>query len=89
MPPKKVAPMFGTANNYQPNFKHKISGSLYIRQLKCTLKVNEKSISLHLFYLFFIVIIQRDTSVNCSNPILVGFCAAFNTDFEKLCDCLL
>ena len=36
-------------NNYQSNFKRKISESLRIRQLKPTLNVNEKSITLHLF----------------------------------------
>ena len=36
-------------NSYQSNIKHKISESLYIRQLKPTLNAREKSISLHLF----------------------------------------
>ena len=36
-------------NNYQSNIKRKISESLFIRQLKPTLKANEKSIPLHLF----------------------------------------
>ena len=36
-------------NNYQSNIKCKISGSLYIRQLKPTLNAHEKSIPLHLF----------------------------------------
>ena len=37
-------------NNYQSNFKRKISESLFIiRQLKPTLNVNEKSVPLHLF----------------------------------------
>ena len=36
-------------NNYQSNIKHKISESLFIRQLKPTLNANEKSIPLHLF----------------------------------------
>ena len=36
-------------NNYQPNFKRKINESLFIKQLKPTLSVNEKSITLHLF----------------------------------------
>ena len=40
-------------NNYQSNIKRKISESLFIRQLKPTLNANEKSISLHLFNLFF------------------------------------
>ena len=44
-------------NNYQSNFKPKISGSLFIRQLKPTLKVNEKSVLLDLFNWFTIVII--------------------------------
>ena len=37
------------SNNYQLNFKRKISESLLIRQLKPTLNVNEKSITLHFF----------------------------------------
>ena len=36
-------------NNYQSNFKRKISESLFIRQLKPSLNVNEKSVPLHLF----------------------------------------
>ena len=36
-------------NNYQSNFKQKRSESFYIKQLKPTLNVNEKSITLHLF----------------------------------------
>ena len=36
-------------NNYHSNFKSKINESLFIRQLKPTLTVNEKSIPLHLF----------------------------------------
>ena len=36
-------------NNYQSNFKRKISESLFIKQLKPTLNVNKKSITLHLF----------------------------------------
>ena len=37
------------ANHHQSNFKHKISESLYIRQLKPTLNAHEKLIPLHLF----------------------------------------
>ena len=36
-------------NNYQPNFIRKISESLFIRKLKPSLNVNEKSVPLHLF----------------------------------------
>ena len=36
-------------NNYQSNFKQKIRESLFIRQLKTMLNVNEKSLMLHLF----------------------------------------
>ena len=36
------------ANNYESNFNRKISESLFIRQLKPTLNVNKKSITLHL-----------------------------------------
>ena len=39
--------------NDQSNIKHKISESLFIRQLKLTLNANEKSIPLHLFNRFF------------------------------------
>ena len=48
-------------NDYQPNFKQKISESLFIRQLKPTLNVNEKSITLHPFNWFIIVIFLRET----------------------------
>ena len=37
------------SNNYQSNFKRKISESMFIRQLKLSLNVNEKSVPLHLF----------------------------------------
>ena len=36
-------------HNYQSNFKQKISESLFIRQLKSRLNVNEKSVMSHLF----------------------------------------
>ena len=36
-------------NNYQSNLKPKVCESLFIKQLKPTLNVNEKSITLHLF----------------------------------------
>ena len=36
-------------NNYQSNFKRKISESLFIKQLNPTLIVNEKLITIHLF----------------------------------------
>ena len=36
-------------NNYQSKFKRKINKSSFIRQLKPTLNVNQKSITLHLF----------------------------------------
>ena len=49
-------------NNYQSNFKQKISESLFIKQLKPTLNVNEKSIMLHLFNAFIIVIILIEAS---------------------------
>ena len=39
-------------NNYQSNFKRKISEPLFIRQLKPTLSVNEKSVPLYLFNCF-------------------------------------
>ena len=36
-------------NNYQSNFKRKISESFFIKQLNPTLIVNEKLITIHLF----------------------------------------
>ena len=49
-------------NNFQSNFKRKISESLFIKQLKPTLNVNEKSITLHLFNWFIIAIILIEDS---------------------------
>ena len=49
-------------NNYQSHFKRKISESLFIRQLEPTSNVNEKSITLHLFNFFVIVIILIEAS---------------------------
>ena len=43
--------------NYQSSFKQKISESLFIKQLKLMLNVNEKSVTLHIFNWFITVII--------------------------------
>ena len=37
-------------NNYQSNYKRKVTDFLFIKQLKPTLNFNETSIILHLFY---------------------------------------
>ena len=86
-------------NNYQSNFKPKISGSLFIRQLKPTLNVNEKSVLLDHFNQFIIVIILiwGFIPLVCSNSLLntvqffvsCCFCIVFDTEFEKWMDGLL
>lgn len=48
------------------NFKRKISVSLFGRQSKTYLNVNEKSIRSHIINEFFLVITLRDTSFNQS-----------------------
>ena len=48
-------------HNYQSKFKQKISESLFIKQLKSRLNVNEKSGMSHLFNWFIILIILRET----------------------------
>ena len=57
-------------NKYQSSFNRKIKEFLFMRQLQPTLNVNGNSIPLLLFNWFFIAIILRDTSINCSNSLL-------------------
>ena len=52
------------ANNYESNFNRKISESLFIRQLKPTLNVNKKSITLHLLNWFIVVITLIEASIH-------------------------